>query len=87
MNQGEEYLELMIEVIDAIIDSPRWKDNDTPMPGKIVELGPRIKNGNLYRTIRENPNLKLLLETIECYEEALNDDWMPFDIWCCSPII
>jgi|WetSurMetagenome_2_1015567.scaffolds.fasta_scaffold1733430_1 hypothetical protein len=80
MKKGEEFLGLMIEVIDDIIDSPRWKDNDTPMPGGIIELGAKINNGNQYRTIRENPDLKLLLETIENYEESLNDDWMPFEI-------
>ena len=81
LQEGEEYLPLITEALDAIIASPRWKDSDTPMPGSIKELSVRINDGKKYRTIRENPNLNLLLKIIEGFEEDLNDDWMPYEIF------
>ncbi|MBC2606323.1 hypothetical protein [Pelagicoccus albus] len=69
-----------IATLDQIIESPRWKDEDTPMPGRIDELAVRINDGKTYQKYRRTKEYELVIEVIESFEDALNDDWMPFQI-------
>ena len=80
MNKEPKPLELITEVITDIIRSPRWENSTPPLPNQITELSERINNGKIYQSLIQDPDLKLLIDLIESYEMAINDDWMPFEI-------
>ncbi len=73
-------VEHFIATLDQIIESPRWKDEDTPMPNGIDELAMRINDGTTYQSYRKTKDFELVIDVIESFEGALNDDWMPYQI-------
>ena len=60
--------------------SPRWQYPDTPGSAQIVELGARLCSPTTYSAFRDTPEGDYLLRVIEAYEDAMNDDWLPFEI-------
>ena len=71
----------MLEELEEIYHSERWKDQDNPIRKHIPELYERIDHPNKYKELRENKNLKLLVGIIEALEESFNDDWLPFEFF------
>lgn len=70
---------LLAEAKD-ISASIRWQYPDTPGSAHIVELAARFSSPEIYRAFRETPDGDYLLGIIESFENALNDDWMPYEI-------
>ena len=60
--------------------STRWQYPDTPGSAHVVELAARLSSPETYRAFRETPEGDYLLGVIEAFEEALNDDWLPYEI-------
>lgn len=60
--------------------SGRWSNPDTPGSAHIVSIDDRVKYPDWLAAFRKTDPGKYLLSLIESYEEALNDDWMPFEI-------
>ncbi len=77
---NELIIEHFIETLDQIIDSPRWKDPDTPGPNGVNELVTRIIDGETYLSYRKTEEFQLVIDVIESFETSLNDDWMPYQI-------
>lgn len=72
--------EHLIAVAKEISTSMRWQYPDTPASAHIVELAVRLSSPETYRAFRETPEGLYLLGVIEAFEEALNDDWLPYEI-------
>lgn len=63
-----------------ICTSIRWQSPDIPGSIHIQEFAERLASPEAYRTFRETSEGRYLLDVVEAYEEALNDDWLPFEI-------
>lgn len=63
-----------------LLASPRWLYPDTPGSAQIVELSVRLCSPTMYRAFRDTPEGDYLLRVIEAYEDAMNDDWLTFEI-------
>mgnify|MGYP001550838960 CR=1 FL=1 len=78
MNQ---MLEMQIfEEAGEIFSSPRWSYPDAPGSAHVLRIGERVKSLDAFVAFRNTEEGKYLLSVIESYEDALNDDWMPFEI-------
>lgn len=71
---------IIIEEAQEISNSSRWRDLDAPGSAQIKELHERIVQPSTYREFKETKEGDYLLSIIEAYEEAFNDDWVPFEI-------
>jgi hypothetical protein len=60
--------------------SLRWQYPDAPGSEYVIELGSRLSSPETYRAFRETPEGDYLLGIVEAFEEALNDDWLPYEI-------
>lgn len=60
--------------------SERWYYPDSPGSAHVQRLGERVASPEAYRAFRETPEGDYLLAAIEAFEEALNDDWLPYEI-------
>lgn len=60
--------------------SVRWKNQDHPGSAQIKELHERLASPEKYRAFRELKEGEYLLSIIEAFEEAFNDDWLPYEI-------
>lgn len=60
--------------------SERWYYPDSPGSTHVQRLGERVASPEAYRAFRETPEGDYLLAAIEAFEEALNDDWLPYEI-------
>ena len=60
--------------------SRRWRNPDTPGSANIKDYGQRIASPGALQAFRETPEGEYLLGVMDAYEEALNDDWLPFAI-------
>lgn len=70
----------LIAEAKEISASTRWQCPDTPGSAHIVKLAVRVSSPGMYRAFRETPEGQYLLNVIEAFEEALNDDWLPYEI-------
>jgi hypothetical protein len=77
---NSEILQHVKEMMADILASPRWDNPDEPNPATIKHIGERVKSAESMQRIRENEDYVRLLNTVCYFEEALNDDWMPFEI-------
>ncbi len=76
----------IIEFIDAILTLDAWDNvgsvllfpEDTSNKGK--ELRNYFDNINIYWDMGKDDNLTLLIDSIESYDRALEDDWLPNNI-------
>lgn len=71
----------LVDEAREIAASPRWRHPDTPGFARIVELGERLASPETYRAFRQTPDGAWLLEVVEAYEDALNDDWLPYAVF------
>ena len=60
--------------------SGRWRSNDVPGAANIKELSEYLNDGKKYSEFRNTVVGEYFLEIIEGYEQALNDEWLPFEI-------
>lgn len=60
--------------------SPRWQYPDAPGSAQVVELSTRLSSPKEYSAFRDTPEGDYLLYVIEAYEDAMNDDWLPYEI-------
>jgi hypothetical protein len=77
---NRDVIKALKDMCADVLASPRWRAPDTPRHGSLVELSERLNVGKQYAAIRKSPDFRLLFETMESYEQALNDDWMPYEI-------
>jgi hypothetical protein len=70
---------ILEEALD-FINSPRWEDQDYPGYAHIKELHKRVNSPIQYKAFRSTIEGDYILSVIEAYEEAFNDDWLPFEI-------
>jgi hypothetical protein len=60
--------------------STRWQNPDSPGSAHILELAQRLAQPSLYADFRRTPDGAYLLEILEAYESAFNDDWLPEEV-------
>jgi hypothetical protein len=60
--------------------SRRWLNPDYPGSAQVQELSQRLDSPSDYANFRQSPDGRYLLNIIEAYEAALNDDWLPNQI-------
>lgn len=70
----------ILEEADEIAASPRWNNPNAPGSGRILDIGERVNSPAAFVAFRSTEEGKYLLDAIDAYENALNDDWMPFQI-------
>jgi hypothetical protein len=70
----------LMRVAAQLANSPRWDQPDSPGSADIVELAARVNDPDALRSFRQSAAGKFYLGVIESYEEAFNDDWLPFEI-------
>jgi hypothetical protein len=58
----------------------RWQYPDAPGSAQIEPLASRVQSPAEYRAFRGTPEGEYLLAVIESFQEALNDEWLPFEI-------
>lgn len=68
------------EEADDIYSSWRWEAVDNPGSARVPTLDERVSNSMSLSAYRTSDAGRYLLTVIELYEEALNDDWMPWEI-------
>ncbi|WP_150118790.1 hypothetical protein [Collimonas fungivorans] len=57
--------------------SGRWLNPDYPGSAHVQELSQRLGSPSDYAQFRQSPSGAYLVDIIEAYEMALNDDWLP----------
>jgi len=72
--------QLLIAEAREFAASWRWQSPDTPGSAHIEELSERLASPQVYAEFRETPEGDYLLDMIEAYEAAFNDDWLPYTI-------
>lgn len=70
----------LIDEAQELALSARWQHPDTPGSAQIVELAVRLSAPDTYRAFRETPEGQYLMGIMEVFENALNDDWLPYEI-------
>ena len=70
----------IIEEAQEFSNSSRWSDQDCPGSAHIEELHKRLNSSVVYREFRDTTEGEYLLSVIEAFEEAFNDDWLPYEI-------
>jgi len=66
----------IISFINDILVLEIWQNENSPIfYGKSFD--DYFDNYKVYQQMKENENLSLLMETIEFYSNALEDDWLP----------
>ena len=76
----------LLSYINTILSLKAWKNTSEPIlfegkyKGASKELLYYFDNIDLYSISRKNRDYKLLLETIEEFENALDNDWFPYEI-------
>jgi hypothetical protein len=60
--------------------SSRWQHPDAPGSAHVQELAERVSSPTEYRRYRNAPEGEYLLAIIESFQEALNDEWLPYEI-------
>lgn len=70
----------LIEEAQDFSNSSRWDDQDYPGSAHIEELHKRLNSPVDYSEFRNTEEGEYLLSVVEAYEEAFNDDWLPFEI-------
>lgn len=63
-----------------IFASTRWDYPDAPGSAHITELATRLASPEDYRAFRATAEGSYLLGVVEAFEDALNDEWLPFEI-------
>jgi len=81
MNQ--EIRKSILAYIEAILTLKGWKNIgevillDDSLQNRGKHIDDYVNNMQQYEKIMEEPNFNLLLDTINCYSNALQDDWLP----------
>jgi len=81
MNQ--EIRKSILTYIEAILTLKGWKNIgevillDDSLQNRGKHIDDYVNNMQQYEKIMEEPNFNLLLDTINCYSNALQDDWLP----------
>ena len=57
--------------------SHRWLNPDYPGSAHVQELSQRLNSPSDYAKFRQSPHGAYLIDIVEAYETALNDDWLP----------
>ncbi|UDM60081.1 hypothetical protein KIJ96_09400 [Pseudoalteromonas piscicida] len=70
----------IIEEAQEFSNSSRWDDQDYPGSAHIEELHKRLNSPVAYKEFRDTTEGEYLLSVLEAYEDAFNDDWLPFEI-------
>lgn len=70
----------LIAEIRELSASERWLYPDDPGGIQVVELSTRVSSPKEYSAFRDTPEGAYLLYVIEAYENAMNDDWLPYEI-------
>jgi hypothetical protein len=76
----EDIEKAIIQISGDLSKAGRWQNSNQPNFTHIKELSEYLKNGEQYRAFRKSEVGSYFLTIIEAYEEAFNDDWLPFDI-------
>lgn len=60
--------------------SDRWSNLDTPGSARVLSIGERVKSPQALAAFRSTQDGKFLLDVVDSFEDALNDEWMPLKI-------
>jgi hypothetical protein len=71
---------LLAATVNDLCAAPRWQYADQPGSAQIVELAERLGSPSAYREFRATPEGDYLLFVVESFQDALNAEWMPFEI-------
>lgn len=58
----------------------RWSDPDVPGSARVLSLAERVNSPEEFVAFRKSEEGRYLLNVIDAFEDAMNDDWMPFEI-------
>ncbi len=72
--------QIIIEEAKDFHNSERWHNQNGPGSAHIKELHERLASSKKYKEFRALKEGDYLLSIIEAYEEAFNDDWLPYEI-------
>jgi hypothetical protein len=75
------FAEPILGVLADALRSPRWDAPDAPGSAHIVELAERVQDANAYSGFRSTAEGAYFLQIVEPLQEALNDDWLPFELF------
>ncbi|GHA76698.1 hypothetical protein [Cognatilysobacter bugurensis] len=72
-------LDSLLSQIQDILSAPRWAYPDSPGSANVPRLTTRL-TPEQFQSLRAVPEGAFLLDLLDLFEEALNDDWLPFEL-------
>jgi len=69
----------LILFIDSVLESKVWINQDSPILSHPY-LNTSSKDRDLLFKMQKDQNYQLLMKTMYAYEDAFDDDWLPYEI-------
>jgi hypothetical protein len=76
----EDIEKAIIQITSDLSKPDRWQNPNSPNLIHIKELSEYLHNREQYGAFRKSEVGSYFLTIIEAYEDAFNDDWLPYDI-------
>jgi len=71
----------VVTVLRDALRSRRWEDPDYPGSAHLKELSDHLRNAEIYSNFRATATGAYFLWILEPLQEAMNDDWLPNEIF------